>query len=418
MRSIFFFYGIAIRIAALFNEKARLWASGRKSLFSELEKKFSANVRPVAWFHCASLGEFEQGRPLMENFRKKFPDHLILLTFFSPSGYEIRKKYDGADVVSYLPLDTQRKAERFIRIVNPSLVVFIKYEFWLNFLSVLRRKKIKHYLVSAIFRNDQVFFKWYGNIFREALRGFSHVFTQEKKSVELLNSIHVSQLTVAGDTRFDRVVSIAEVFKEIPLAENFSGPSKKVLVAGSTWPADEEKLFPAIKNLLHSGWKMIIAPHETGKDHIDSIEMNLVKNGVAENEMIRFSNADEKNISGKKILVIDNVGMLSSLYHYGKIAYVGGGFGKSIHNILEAAVYGMPVIFGPYHEKFHEAISLLESGGAFCVNDISDLKKLFEKLAGDEYFLTSSSLIAKEYVEKNKGATVKIIGEITSSLNR
>jgi 3-deoxy-D-manno-octulosonic-acid transferase len=403
-----FFYGIAIRVASLFNAKAKLWIKGRRNLFADLEKKFGGDTKKVAWFHCASLGEFEQGRPLIEKFKEEHPDYKILLTFFSPSGYEVRKNYAGADVICYLPLDTKRNAKRFIAITKPSVVFFVKYEFWLNALMELRKNNIPHFLVSAIFRKDQIFFKSHGTIFRDALKGYTRIFTQEQNSVELLKSIGILNAEVAGDSRYDRVIEIAQGAKEIPVAKSFSGENKKTIVAGSTWPADEVLFFPAMKKVIESGWKLIIAPHELGEAHLLSIEKGLTGIGIAANEIIRFSKADEKSVANKKVLIIDNIGMLSSLYRYGKIAYIGGGFGKSIHNILEAAVYGMPVIFGPKHEKFYEAKSLLEAGGAFAVNDENELREVLEEISSDEKKLEMLSKISFDFVQRNKGAT-KII---------
>jgi 3-deoxy-D-manno-octulosonic-acid transferase len=412
-----FFLGTGIRIASPFNSKARLWIRGRKNLFVNLENQFRNNTAKVAWFHCASLGEFEQGRPLMESFRKRNPDYKILLTFFSPSGYEIRKNYAGADFVFYLPLDKKSNAKRFVEIVKPDVIYFVKYEFWLNFLSEFRKKNIPHFLVSAIFREDQIFFKSRGSIFRGALKGFSFIFAQEKNSVELLNSIGISSVEIAGDTRFDRVGEIAANAKEIPVAKLFSGNEKNVIVAGSTWPADEEKLFPAISEALKANWKLIIAPHELGEDHLKSIESGLITSGIPENNIIRFSKADEVVISNAKVLIIDNIGMLSSLYAYGRIAYIGGGFGKSIHNVLEPAVFGMPVIFGPKFEKFNEAKQLIEIGAGFGVNNESELKKIMDRILADENLLKDLSSKAYGFVQKNRGATEKILGKTESFLN-
>lgn len=329
-----FFYGVAIRIASIFNSKARLWISGRKNLFAELENKFSSNKSPIAWFHCASLGEFEQGRPLMEEFKKRNPEYKILLTFFSPSGYEVRKNYSGADFVFYLPLDSKARAKRFVEIVNPSIVYFVKYEFWLNFLSEFRENKIPHFLISAIFRPDQIFFKSYGGIFRDALKGFTFLFTQEQNSVDLLKSIGINNVIAAGDTRFDRVIEIAKGAKEIELAKTFSGNSGKIIVAGSTWPQDEALFFPAISNALQQDWKLIIAPHELGETHLSEIENGLENSGIGKQFIIRFSKADEQSVVQAKVLLIDNIGMLSSLYRYGKVTYIGGGFGKSRKSVV------------------------------------------------------------------------------------
>lgn len=411
-----FLYGIAIRVASLFNAKAKLWVRGRKNLFDELAERMAGDARLVAWFHCASLGEFEQGRPLMEKFRSQNPNYKIVLTFFSPSGYEVRKNYAGADVVCYLPLDTPGNAKRFLELVIPSIAFFVKYEFWLNMLRELRQWGVPHFLVSAIFREDQIFFKSHGKIFREALKGYTYIFTQEKRSLELLNSIGVSQAEMAGDTRFDRVAEIAAAAKEIPVAKAFTGESKKVIVAGSTWPADEEVLFPALKEHLANGWKLLIAPHELGEAHLSAIENNLKAIGIA--AVVRFSKADETNVSSAIVLLIDNIGMLSSLYRYGRVAYIGGGFGKSIHNVLEAAVYGMPVIFGPRFEKFNEAKGLIATGGGFGVMSGDELKQRVNELLGDETKLSEAGRKAGEFVSGNTGATQKILEQVAQALKR
>lgn len=413
-----FFFGIAVRIAALFNPKARLWIRGRKNLFSELESKIKSSPQPVVWFHCASLGEFEQGRPLMEEFKKRNPSYRVLLSFFSPSGFEVRKNYPGADIVCYLPLDTRGNAKRFVELVNPSLVFFIKYEFWLNTLGEIRKKNIPHFLVSGIFRQNQIFFKSHGEIFREALKGFTFLFTQEKNSVELLKSIDIKNVVAAGDTRFDRVVEIAASAKEIGLAKLFSGNEGKVIVAGSTWPQDEELLFPAISNELKKDWKLIIASHELGEAHLSAIEDQLASAGIAKQLIIRFSKAEEQYINEAKVLLIDNIGMLSSLYRYGNVAYIGGGFGKSIHNTLEAAVYGIPVVFGPRFEKFNEAKGLIAAGGGFGVQIGQELQNVLCELLSEKMKREEAGMKAGKFVKENTGATKMILEKTESLTNR
>ena len=405
-------------MAAVFNPKAKKWVEGRKNLFSELEKKLNGNTAPVAWFHCASLGEFEQGRPLIERFRKNYPQYKILLTFFSPSGYEIRKNYTGADIVCYMPLDSPGNAKRFIKIVNPSIVFFVKYEFWLNHLAEISKAKIPHLLLSAIFRKEQIFFKPWGGIFKKALRDYSFIFTQEENSVQLLKSIGISNTAVAGDTRFDRVIEIAESAKDIPLAAAFAGEMKNVLIAGSSWPQDEELLFPAFAKQFSAGWKMLIAPHELGESHLSSIEKKLIACGLSPAEIVRFSLAKTENISAAKVLLIDNIGMLSSLYRYGKIAYIGGGFGKSIHNVLEAAVYGIPVIFGPAHGKFNEAKNMLRIGCGIAVNNENEIEKTITGLISNPEKLNKLSAEAFEFVQSGKGATEKILSKSGELINR
>jgi 3-deoxy-D-manno-octulosonic-acid transferase len=412
-----FFFGIAVRVASLFNPKAKLWVKGRKDLFKKLRKEFENNNSPVAWFHCASLGEFEQGRPLMEEFRRRHPDYKILLTFFSPSGYEVRKNYAGADFIFYLPLDTRAKAKKFISIVNPSVIYFIKYEIWLNFLAEFRLRKIPHFLVSAIFRKDQVFFKWYGGIFRRALMGFDFIFTQENNSLELLKSIGITSAMMAGDTRFDRVKEIADGAQDIEGANIFSNGAN-ILIAGSTWPEDEKLLFPAVAPALKSKWKMIIAPHELGSDHLEAIENGLVAEGIPKESIFRYSKGKKENLPNGKVLIIDNIGMLSSLYRYGKIAFIGGGFGKSIHNTLEAAVYGIPVVFGPRYEKFNEAKGLIAAGGGFGVQTGEELKTVLTLLMQDEKNHTGPGGIAGKFVSENTGATKIVLQKSERYLNR
>ncbi len=403
-----FLYGASIRIASLFNSKAKLWVKGRKNFYSDLQKSLAKDSSPVIWFHCASLGEFEQGRPLIEQIRIQYPAYKILLTFFSPSGYEVRKNYSGADFVTYMPLDTKRNAKQFLDIVKPALIVFVKYEFWLNHLEEIHRRKIPHYLISAIFRNDQIFFKSHGGIFRSALKNYSHIFTQDENSKTLVSKIGVTDVSVAGDTRFDRVTEIATSAKEISLAAAFTG-NHDVLVAGSTWPSDENFLFPAMKKYFASGWKLIIAPHEISEDRIISIENSLTQLGISPDKIVRFSKTNEPIAAASQVLVIDNIGMLSSLYRYGAVAYIGGGFGKSIHNTLEAAVYGIPVVFGPMYQKFNEALGLIECKGGFGVHSASELSSTLDQLLSDGNFRSDSGKLAGEFVKSNTGATEKII---------
>lgn len=407
------FYNLGIKlywfIALLispFNTKARLWVMGRTNTFSKMEAKIEKGAK-IAWFHAASLGEFEQGRPLMEAFRKEKPGYKILLTFFSPSGYEVRKNYQGADYIFYLPLDTQLNAKRFISIVNPSLVIFIKYEFWHYYLNEVFNKNIPLYLVSAIFRNNQVFFRSYGKWYRKILKSFTHLFVQDTASVDLLKSIGINNVTYAGDTRFDRVAQIAASCKDIDVIEEFA-QNKFTFVFGSTWPEDEDLLVKYINN-SPGDLRFIIAPHEIQHSHIINLAQKLKV------KYILHSQAAGAEISKARVIIIDNIGMLSSLYKYGKIAYIGGGFGAGIHNILEAAVYGMPVIFGPKYQKFREAQELIADGGAFSISSFDELKNIFENLTTDTQKLQNTSAIAKEYIIKNLGATDKIINFLTEN---
>jgi len=404
-----FSYGIAIRIASLFSTKAKLWVSGRRNLFKNLQREISKGKGPIIWFHCASLGEFEQGRPLIEKIKAQKPDHRILLTFFSPSGYEVRKNYNGADFVTYIPIDTKSNAKRFLEIVNPVAAVFVKYEFWLNHLEELSIRKIPHYLVAAIFRDDQIFFKNRGRIFRRCLLNYTHIFTQNSESKSLIQNIGVKNVTVAGDTRFDRVKEIASHSKSIELAAAFTGESRKVLVAGSTWNSDEEHLFPVLNPHLSAGWKLIIAPHEIGTARVNEIIRSLENLKLQRNDIIRFSEATENNVHSAKVLIIDNIGMLSSLYRYGSVAYIGGGFGKSIHNTLEAAVYSVPVVFGPAFGKFNEAIQLIQCGGGYGVHSSAELKTALDQLLENEMLRDESGTKAGNYVNVNTGATEKIL---------
>jgi 3-deoxy-D-manno-octulosonic-acid transferase len=407
-----FIYGLAINLAALFNSKAKLWVKGRRDLFANLERDLQKGKGPIIWIHCASLGEFEQGRPLIEKLKIVKPDHRILLTFFSPSGYEVRKNYNCADIVTYIPLDTGSNAKRFIDIVNPEFSVFVKYEFWLNHLAELTERNIPHYLVAAIFREDQIFFKTRGAIFRKCLSEYTHIFLQNEKSKKLLNAIGLKNISVAGDPRFDRVSEIAKHAKSIEVAAAFTGDSREVIVAGSTWKQDEERLFPSIISYLQNDWKLIIAPHEISESRIDGITRNLSGLNLSLQEIVRFSQATENNVHNARVLIIDNIGMLSALYRYGSVAYIGGGFGKSIHNTLEAAVYSIPVVFGPAFGKFNEAIELIESGGGYGVQSPVELKNILDKLLQIEALRNEAGTKAGNYVNANKGATEKILSVV------
>ncbi|TND07732.1 MAG: 3-deoxy-D-manno-octulosonic-acid transferase [Bacteroidetes bacterium] len=415
MRGLYTFniylFRLAVFIAGIFNKKARLWQQGRKNLFEQLRANFKTES-PVAWFHCASLGEFEQGRPLMEAFRKKHPDYKIILTFFSPSGYAVRKNYPGADYVCYLPLDTPSRAKRFLATVKPAVVFFIKYEFWYNFLYELREQKIPHYLVSGIFRPSQPFFRSYGNWFRRALHGYAHIFTQDENSLKLLKEIGIHRASISGDTRFDRVAEIAANAKEIPLAKAFQN-NRAVFIAGSTWPADEEILYPLIAGQLSDEKngirKFMLVPHEISETHIENIIRSLEKNGGT--KAVRFSQTTEAQAAEASVLIIDNIGMLSALYRYGTIGYIGGGFGAGIHNTLEAAVYGMPVFFGPNYRKFIEARGLIAAGAAFSISNAAELEQKFSKIAGNENVRLDCAARAR-FVSDHGGATAIILAQL------
>lgn len=403
-------YGLMIRVASLFNKKAAAWIKGRENYREILENKFAAPAlnkvgRKLAWFHCASLGEFEQGRPIMEAFRQQNPEYLILLTFYSPSGFEVRKNYPGADLILYLPLDTQKNVKHFVDTVKPDIVFYIKYEFWFNFLSYLQSKKIPTFLVSAIFRPEQHFFKGYGEWPRKILQGFTRIFVQNADSKELLEFIGIENVEISGDTRFDRVAAVAATPKEIEIAREFS-QNQKVIVAGSTWPADEELVFSLIEK-CEQNLRLIIAPHEISEDHLQSL---LQKAGP---KAVLFSKTSASRVKEAEILIIDSIGMLSHLYQYGTIAYIGGGFGVGIHNILEASAFGLPVFFGPNYHKFNEARELIQLNGAFEVKSAGELLLKAEELLSDSKKLETASDISKNYVLNGSGATERILKSVS-----
>lgn len=398
-------YYILVLIASVFNKKARLWIKGRRRILTDLKTKREKDAE-YAWFHVSSLGEFEQGRPIMEELKKKFPDIKILLTFFSPSGYEIRKNYEYADLVYYLPLDTRYNAKRFVSLANPKWTFFIKYEYWYNFLKEVKKTDSKLYLVSGIFRPGQLFFKWYGGWYRKILGWFDHFYVQNDESARMLNSIGLKNHTISGDSRFDRVLQIANSSKNIEIASAFS-ENAQVIIAGSTWEPDEDLLINYM--LVADAYvKCILAPHEINSTHINQITKKIKV------PYALFSQAaNMKDLKSCRILIVDNIGMLSSLYKYGSVAYIGGGFGAGIHNVLEAAVYGMPVIHGPNYQKFHEAVMLINKGGGFCIKSNEELNKLFGKMFNDGKFLKDTGMIAGEYVKSESGATKKVLDNLT-----
>jgi 3-deoxy-D-manno-octulosonic-acid transferase len=390
-----------------------LWVNGRKNIFKKLRTAFSEykHDEKLVWFHCASLGEFEQGRPLIEKFKVKHPEYKIFLTFFSPSGYEIRKNYKGADFVFYLPIDTPANAKQLIRIINPKAVFFIKYEFWFNYLNELKNENVPTYLVSGIFRKEHYFFKFYGTWFRKQLNCFSHFYLQTEESKQLLKSIGYNNITVCGDTRFDRVFEISKQVVSIPLIEKFK-QNKNIFIAGSTWLEDEKVIAncnPDSYREQIANYKLILAPHEIDENHLRVLD-KLFGNA----KKIRYSQANEQNVTTADVLIIDNIGMLSSIYQYASIAYIGGGFGKGIHNILEAATFGKPVIFGPNYKKFSEANELIQLGGAFSVSTEENLKSILNSINNTEA-LSQISTISKNYVTSHSGACSVILSTITLS---
>ncbi len=392
---------VGIRCAAPFNTKARLWKEGRRDLFDKLK---SLESHRVAWFHAASLGEFEQGRPVIEAFRKIHPEYKILVTFFSPSGYEIRKNYSGADCICYLPTDTPKNVRRFMQIVHPEIAVFIKYEFWYNYLTAMQKAGTKLYLISAIFRKDQIFFKPQGGLFRQALHAFTHLFVQDNTSKQLLHEIGIDAVSIAGDTRFDRVYAIASNVKRLPEIERFA-QNTPVFIAGSTWPPDEEILLTLINR--YPTVKFIIAPHEIHSSRIEKLRTAIRRRSLRYTEL-----TPDSDLTHAEVLFIDTIGLLSSVYRYGTWGYIGGGFGAGIHNTLEAATFGLPLAFGPRYEAFKEAKELIAAGGAHSISNAEELTKWFEPLFHNPEKTQELGDICKQYVLNNKGATQQIIDEI------
>lgn len=401
-------YQAAIHLAALFNKKASLWVRGRKGLLKRLDQAIHGEEHLI-WVHAASLGEFEQGRPLMEALKKADPDCKILLTFFSPSGYEIRKNYEGADYIFYLPIDTPRNARKFVEIVEPEKVFFIKYEFWFNYIHYIHQKDIPLFFVSTIFRKNQHFFKSYGGWFRKQLKKISWFFVQNEVSLELLSSIGINNATICGDTRFDRVWSVTQARREFPEVAAFAG-NNNVLLAGSTWPPDEELLI-ALLNAHPGAFRCIIAPHEIHPERMDAFAQRVNVSCV------KYSERASKDLSQASVLFIDNIGILLHLYQYAHLAYIGGGFGKNIHNILEAATFGKPVVFGPNYHKFQEAKELLSLGGAFCIHNFTEMETIVMKLMNDSDFYQQSSQCCSDYVQNNLGGTERILTKVYNDYN-
>ena len=419
----FVLWGIAI--ASLFNEKVRKMWRGEREAFKILKQKVDPSAKYV-WFHAASLGEFEQGRPLMERIRKEYPQYKILLTFYSPSGYEVRKNYEGADIICYMPVDTRLNAIRFLRLVRPVMAFFIKYEFWSNFLHILKHRNIPTYSVSSIFRENQVFFKWYGRSYANVLKCFTRFFVQNEESKRLLEGIGITDVDVVGDTRFDRVLQIKEAAKHLPICEAFrkgvavssassalssfdsekeSRPDFKVFVAGSSWPPDED-IFIRFFN-EHKDWRLLIAPHVIAEEHLKLI-LSLLKN----KKVVRYTQTNPEEAAKADVLIIDCFGLLSSMYNYGDVAYIGGGFGVGIHNTLEAAVWNMPVIFGPNNKKFQEAQGLLKSGGGFEITNYESFEGLMNSMINNPAFLKQAGDKAGAFVASLSGATGKVLAKV------
>ncbi|MBR6885558.1 MAG: 3-deoxy-D-manno-octulosonic acid transferase [Prevotella sp.] len=396
---------LGVAIASLFNEKVRKMWRGEREAFRILKEQVDPNAQYV-WFHAASLGEFEQGRPIIERLRQEYPEYKILLTFYSPSGYEVRKNYQGADIICYMPIDTVTNARRFLRLVRPCMAFFIKYEFWYNFLHILKHRNVPTYSVSSIFRPNQVFFRWYGKNYGRVLRCFTKFFVQNEQSKELLNSIGITEVEITGDTRFDRVLQIKEAAKELPVVEAFA--SGRLFVAGSSWLPDEEIFIKYFNE--HRDWKLIIAPHVIGEDHLQQIEKLLEGRKV-----IRYTEAakTESQLSTAEVLIIDCFGLLSSIYRYGQVAYVGGGFGVGIHNLPEAAVWDIPVFFGPNNERFQEAQELKRNGGGLEIHNYEEFAARMDELTADPASLVKRGEAAGSYVKGNAGATEIILRQLT-----
>ncbi len=394
---------LGVAIMSLFSKKVKKMWQGERTAFNVLKENVDPSAKYV-WFHAASLGEFEQGRPIMERLRQSHPEYKILLTFFSPSGYEVRKNYEGADVICYLPLDTPLNAIRFLRLVRPCMAFFIKYEFWWNYLHILKHRNIPTYSVSSIFRHEQVFFRWYAYEYRLVLKCFTHFFVQNETSKQLLSKLGINNVSITGDTRFDRVLQIKETSKILPIVESFKKDSK-VFVAGSSWQPDEDIFIRYFNE--HKDWKLIIAPHVIGEDHLQQILSKL------DRKTVRYTQTTTTEVADADCLIIDCFGLLSSIYHYGEIAYVGGGFGVGIHNVLEAAVWDVPVFFGPNNQRFQEARELLASGGGFEITDYDTFNNIMVMFATDAAYLKDAGDKAGAYVKSRSGATESILSFVS-----
>lgn len=400
-----FIYSFTARIVSAVNHKARKMLQGQKQTFNILKNKVDKNSSYI-WIHAASLGEFEQARPIIEQIKNKIPVQKILLTFFSSSGYEIHKEYPLADIVCYLPFDSKKNARKFLNYINIRKTIFIKYEFWYNYTAELRKKGTETYVVAAKFRKNQYFFKWYGSFMRNLLKMYTCLCVQDKKSENILKVYGINNVKITGDTRFDRVIEIKNELFDNKILDLFIADRKiydreLILVAGSSWPKDEDIILPYFNSNLET--RLIIAPHEISESHLKYIESSIKR------PSLRYSNATVENIQNFDCLIIDSIGMLSQLYRYANIAYVGGGFGAGIHNILEAAVYGIPVIFGPKFQKFREAKDLLDNGGAFSIKNLQDYKALMNELTDSPISLETAGENAQEYVISNSGSTQKVM---------
>ncbi len=397
--------GFFLKIAALFSPKMKLFVDGRKNVFALLKEKINPEDKTI-WFHSASLGEYEQGLPVIEKIKEKYPAHKIIVTFFSPSGYEVRKNNNVADITIYLPLDTKSNAKQFLKLVHPEFAFFIKYEFWLNYLNELKKLKTPTYLISGIFRDNQMFFKWYGGFYRKALETFTYFFVQNENSKVKIETIGFQNVIVSGDTRFDRVNAILERDNSLEFVEAFKN-NQPTIIIGSSWAKDETILIEYI-NKAATSVKFIIAPHNIKAEQIENLKKAITK------QTVLFSEKENKNLADYNVFIIDTVGLLTKIYSYGTIAYVGGGFGNpGIHNILEPATFGIPIVIGPNYSKFAEAIELVNLGGCMVVSDKEELKQIFDGLLSDQNFLSEKGKICRSYIQNNKGATSTIINTIS-----
>lgn len=406
---VIYLYYIGVWVASFFSKKVALMWKGEKNTFHYLKENLDSTAKYL-WFHAASLGEFEQGRPMMERIKKEHPEYKILLTFFSPSGYEVRKDYKGADLICYLPLDTPYKAYHFVSMVKPVMAFFIKYEFWFNYLHALKHKGIPTYSVSSIFRDGQIFFRWYGKDYAKVLKCFTHLYVQNEKSQQLLASIGVTNTTIVGDTRFDRVLKIREDAKQLPIVEMFKGcGERRLFIAGSSWPGDEAIFIPYFNK--RNDTKMIIAPHVVTEEHLSQII------SACEGKIVRYTQAETmtaEELSAADVLIIDCYGLLSSIYNYADITLVGGGYDHTgVHNVLEAAVWDKPVVYGPNYEEYREAIGLMKSGGGLVANDATEFSAIVDRLLTDKDYMSSASKKAGAYVMSQQGATDKVLASLS-----
>src|SRR5690606_6393686 len=404
-------YGLGISIASKFNPKAKFWKDGRKNWKEKMQKSIAPTDK-IVWMHCSSLGEFEQGRPVLERIKNEFPNHKIALSFFSPSGYEVRKNYEGADYIFYLPLDTQKNAKSLIKILHPEILILVKYEYWYNLLSRLNKKKIPVIVISAVIKENNVFIRSWGNWFRKRIEKINHFFVQDGDSKQLLNSTQIEQVTVSGDTRFDRVKEILKSENHLDFVEKFKGNSK-LIVAGSTWPDDEEILTKFINEKLPEDWKVIFAPH-----NIDSKKINQLKENLKSPISI-YSQLNENELMNSKILIVDTIGILTKIYAYSDISYVGGGFTKTgVHNTLEPAVFGVPIIFGPNYENYFEAIDLIQDEGAQRFKDQYDFDSKMENLIADEQERNRRGNAAYNYIRQKPNASNLIMDYLKNLIQK